>query len=119
MKRMTPITLIATTIAMPCAAMAGAFVTLPALYESRKFVHVNRVDRVSTKADLTWIEWPTGVFFSAASIAPALTPIDGPAPANDFSPAESEPAAIAVSSRVEPRRPKFDPRSVGKHNRPS
>ena len=117
MKRMTPITLIATTIAMPCAAMAGAFATLPALYESRKFVHVNRVDRVSTKADLTWIEWPTGVFFSAASIAPALTPIDGPAPANDFSPTESEPAAIAFSSRVEPRRPKFDPCSVGKHSR--
>jgi hypothetical protein len=113
------ITLIAVTLAMPCAGMADVFASVPTLYESKKLVRVNRVDRVSAKGELTWIEWPTGVFSSAGSIAPAFKPIDVPAPATGFSPTESEPAAIAFSSRVEPRRPKFDPRSFGKHNRPS
>jgi hypothetical protein len=119
MKRKPPVLLIAATAALPCAEMAGASVPLPTLYESRKLVHVNRVDQVSTNADSIWIQWPTGTLSAPVSIAPAMTLIDAAVPPNDLFPAASEPVAIASSTRVEARRPTVDPRSVGKHRRPS
>jgi len=89
------------------------------LHEFRKLVNVNRVDRVSTNADWIRIEWPKGIISTPTTLAPALKPIDVPAPANDFSPPALAPAAIASSSRVELRRPMLDPQTVGKRNRPS
>jgi len=119
MKRTTVNVLLTTILAVPSTMIGAVPLDLPLLHEFRKLVNVNRVDRVSTNADWIRIEWPMRDLPAPATLASALTPIDVPAPANDFSPTESEPAAIAFSSRVEPRRPKFDPRSVGKHNRPS
>ena len=119
MKLATTITSIAATLAFPEPIIAAGTAHLSPWPESRKLVHVNRVDRVSTNADWIRIEWPTESLSTPAILAAALTPIDAPAPADDFSPSASEPAAIATSTRVEPRRPTLDPRSLVKRNRPS
>jgi hypothetical protein len=117
MKLATYYTLIAATAAVPGPLIAAGSVDLSPLQESRKLVRVNRVDRVSTNADWIRIEWPTGTLSTSATLAPALRPID--APTNDVSSPESEPAAVASSTRVELRPPTLDVRSVGKRNRPS
>jgi hypothetical protein len=119
MKLATTITSIAATFALPGPSIAAETIHFSPWPESRKLVHVNRVDRVSTNADWIRIEWPTESLSTPAILAAALTPIDAPAPAGDFSPSASEPAALAISTRVEPRRPTLDPRSIAKRNRPS
>ena len=119
MKLATTITSIAATFALPGPSMAAETIHFSPWPESRKLVHVNRVDRISTNADWIRIEWPTENLSTPAMLAPTLTPIDASAPADDFSPPASEPAAIAASTRVEPRRPTLDPRSLVKRNRPS
>ena len=117
MKRTTVNVLLTTILAVPSTMIGAVPLDLPLLHEFRKLVNVNRVDRVSTNADWIRIEGSMRDLPAPATLAPALTPIDVPAPANDFSPPASEPAAIASSSRVELRRPTLDPRSVGKRNR--
>ena len=117
MKRTTVNVLLTTILAVPSTMIGSVPLDLPPLHEFRKLVNVNRVDRVSTNADWIRSEWSMRDLPAPATLAPALTPTDVPAPANDFSPPASEPAAIASSSRVELRRPTLDPRSVGKHNR--
>ena len=100
MKLATTITSIAATFALPGPSIAAETAHFSPWPESRKLVHVNRVDRVSTNADWIRIEWPTESLSAPAILAPALTPIDVPAPAEDFIPSASEPAAIASSTRV-------------------
>ena len=119
MKLAITITSIAATFALPGPSIAAETTHFSPWPESRKLVHVNRVDRVSTNADWIRIEWPTESLSTPVIHAAALRPIDAPAPADDYSPSASEPAAIATSTRVEPRRPTLDPRSIAKRNRPS
>ena len=119
MKRTTVNVLLTTILAVPSTMIGAVPLDLPPLHEFRKLVNVNRVDRVSTNADWIRIEWSLRDLPTPATLAPALTPIDVPAPANDFSPPALAPAAIASSSRVDLRRPMLDPQTVGKRNRPS
>ena len=119
MKRTTASPLMAAILAAPGTMSGAVSLGLPPLPDSRKLIQVNRVDRVSTNADWIRIEWPTGSLSAPATLTAALAPIDAPAPANDFSPPASEPAAIASSSRVGLHQPTLDPRSIGKRNRPS
>jgi hypothetical protein len=118
MKRTTASPLMAAILAVPGTMIWAVPFDLPPLYDFRKLVNVNRVDRVSTNADWIRIEWSMRDLPAPATLAPALTPIDVPAPANDFSPPASEPATMASSSRIKLRRLTFDPRSVAKRNRP-
>ena len=117
MKLATYCTLIAATVVVPGPLIAAGSVHLSPLQESRKLVRVNRVDRASTNADWIRIEWPTGTLSTSATLGPAPRPIDRPT--NDFYTPESEPAAVASSTRVELHPPTLDARLVGKRNRPS
>ena len=117
MKRTTVSSLMAAILAVPGTMSGAVFLDLPPLHDFRKLVNINRVDRVSTNADWIRIEWSMRDLPAPATLAPALTPIDVAAPANDFSPPASEPAAFASSSRVDLRRPALDPRTIGKRNR--
>ena len=119
MKRNTTITIIAVTLALPGPMIAAGTANLSPWPEFRKLVQANRVDRVSTNAEWIRVEWQADTFSAPATLAPAFTPINASPPDNDFSPPASEPAAIATSTRVEPRRPTVDPGSIAKRNRPS
>jgi len=118
MKRTIPSAVMAIILAGPGTMSGTVVLDLPRWPESRRLLQVNRVDRVSTNADWIRIEGPARNLPVPARVAPALTPIDAPAPANDVGLPASEPSAIASASRVEVRRPTLDPRSVGKRNRP-
>jgi hypothetical protein len=118
MKLTTVLTLIGATVAIPGSVIAGGAVHLSPWPESRKLIQINRVDRVSTNASWVRLEWTRGTLSPPASLAPGVTPVEGPATAEDLYLPASKPAAIASSSRVGPRRPEPDPGSVGKHNRP-
>ena len=119
MKRITPITLIAATLAAPCASMAGAFSHLFPLHESRKLVDANRVDRVSTNADWIRMECPAATSPESANFAPALTSGETPTSAEDFAFPAPEPVAVIASSRVIASRPTGDSRFPGRRDLPS
>lgn len=118
-KRTTVSPLITAILAVPGTMVGGASARLPPALESKKLVHVNRVDRVSTNADRMRMEWPPATSPEAASLAPALTPGDTPTAPDDFAPPAPEPAVVIAFSRVVVSRPAGDSRFPGRRGLPS
>ena len=105
---------IAASLVVPGTMVAGASAHLPPLPESRKLVHVNRVDRVSTNADWIEMEWPAATPSKAPSLATELTAVDARTSSEDFAPPAPEPTAVIASSRAVVSRPAGDSRFPGR-----